>query len=390
MVLPKRQSPNPQKSLCQWCPFSGESLFPQTRSEAKRGRRHTFLVRQIPQSHALHCPRKCRDNAACRMPQPSGVRVAPTTPRYSSTPRAHGLPRAAVPPPPHPVLLQTAPMALRLSADEWLLISDFAQSQALSHACTTTRGILRWRHMARGADFGSDANPGPTDDRSEGVWKRSKWLASLATLKSARRHRVAPLPSPQPLHIDGLQLLSRLSSEAALHTLTLRCSNMKPGSAQALAALKHAPSLWSLTLILPDNNIGDSGAQALAELKEAPALTTLTLDLEGNSIGDAGAQALATLKDAASLSALDLNLRRNRIRASGAEALAQLPSAPSLNSLILVHDSTARRPVRSHRPGRVQSHPPSPVPSPSLAPHTGPGFFPGVPHCPSPRTVLVH
>ena len=247
-----------------------------------------------------------------------------------------------------PPLHRQRAMALQLCADEWLLISDFLQSASLSQVCRTTWCLLQWRHVTCQANFSSA--------EEWAAAQKDGMMQPLANLKNVLCRRMNFKSSPQPLHIDGLQLLSRLSSEAALHTLTLRCSNMKPGSAQALAALKHAPSLWSLTLILPDNNIGDSGAQALAELKEAPALTTLTLDLEGNGIGDAGAQALATLKDAASLSTLKLNLRRNRIRASGAEALAQLPGAPSLQTLILASESAAPLPAPNHRASHRPSH----------------------------------
>ena len=254
-------------------------------------------------------------------------------------------------------------MAFQLCADEWLLISDFLQSASLSQVCHTTWCLLQWRHVTCQANFSSAEEWAAAQKTTA---KKNGMMQPLANLKNVLCRRMNFKSSPQPLHIDGLQLLSRLSSEAALHTLTLRCSNMKPGSAQALAALKHAPSLWSLTLILPDNNIGDSGAQALAELKEAPTLTTLTLDLEGNGIGDAGAQALATLKDAASLSTLKLNLRRNRIRASGAEALAQLPGAPSLQTLILASESAAPLPApdqrASHRPSHRASYRPSHAP----------------------------
>ena len=60
----------------------------------------------------------------------------------------------------------------------------------------------------------------------------------------------------------------------------------------------------SLQLHDGGNSVGDSGAQALAALKDAPSLHTLSLDLRGNSVGDRGAQALAALKDAPSLMGL--------------------------------------------------------------------------------------
>jgi hypothetical protein len=76
-----------------------------------------------------------------------------------------------------------------------------------------------------------------------------------------------------------------------------------------------------LDLILDGDVTGirDAGAQALAGLKDAPKLTTLTLHLQGNKIGDIGAQALAGLKDAASLTTLTLLLGENQIGNIGAQ-----------------------------------------------------------------------
>ena len=54
--------------------------------------------------------------------------------------------------------------------------------------------------------------------------------------------------------------------------------------------------------------MGGSGARALAALKDAPSLHTLSLGLGQNSMGESGEQALAVLKDAASLHTLVLTL----------------------------------------------------------------------------------
>ena len=56
--------------------------------------------------------------------------------------------------------------------------------------------------------------------------------------------------------------------------------------------------------------MGESGAQALAALKDAPSLNTLSLVLSGNSMGDSGAQALAALKDGPSVNTLSVRARR--------------------------------------------------------------------------------
>ena len=60
---------------------------------------------------------------------------------------------------------------------------------------------------------------------------------------------------------------------------------MANSGVQAVAALKEAPSLHTLTLHLGSNSIGDGGAQALAALKEAPSLHTLGL-YQYNVVGD--------------------------------------------------------------------------------------------------------
>ena len=76
---------------------------------------------------------------------------------------------------------------------------------------------------------------------------------------------------------------------------------MGDSGAQALAGLKNAAALHTLTLNLWHNNVGDSGAEALAGLKNVAALHTLTLNLAHNDVGDSGVQALVGLKNAAAL-----------------------------------------------------------------------------------------
>ena len=132
----------------------------------------------------------------------------------------------------------------------------------------------------------------------------------------------------------GAQALAELRS---LHTLILNLAETGMGDegAQALAQLKNAPSMYTLILRLCKNGIGDSGAQALAELKDAPLLNTLRLDLVHNRFGDTGAQAIAQLKDASLLHTLSLSLAGNGITDEGAKALVQLKDAPSLHTLCL-------------------------------------------------------
>ena len=100
---------------------------------------------------------------------------------------------------------------------------------------------------------------------------------------------------------------------------------MGESGAQALAALKDAPSLHTLSLDLHGNSVGESGAQALAALKDAPSLHTLSLDLRGNSVGDSGAQALAALKDAASLHTCSVTI----VRTSSVVGFSDVSNSPS-------------------------------------------------------------
>ena len=61
--------------------------------------------------------------------------------------------------------------------------------------------------------------------------------------------------------------------------------------------------------------MGESGAQALAALKDAASMHSLSLNLHGNSVGESGAQALAALKDAPSLGRWKIGLRPGGVTA---------------------------------------------------------------------------
>ena len=135
-------------------------------------------------------------------------------------------------------------MALLLSVDEWVLISDFLQAAALSRTCLRTWTILHSRHQS---------------------WKTNP-------------HDIA-------------QMTMGVAAEMSMRSLTVQCTDFQAEGAQALAALHQAPSLTALHLNLMSNSVGDDGAQALAALKATPALTDLTLRLRYNDIGPAGAGA---------------------------------------------------------------------------------------------------
>ena len=144
-------------------------------------------------------------------------------------------------------------------------------------------------------------------------------------------------------HDSGVQAIAALKEAPLLHTLSLNleANGVGQGRAQVLAALKEAPSLGTLTLDLRDNSLEASDANALASLKEASSLRILTLNMEANVFGEEGAQALAALKDAAALQVLSPNLEANSVGERGPEALAALKAAPFLQTLTLVLGGTA-------------------------------------------------
>jgi|EP00670_Eutreptiella_braarudii_P005763 hypothetical protein len=121
-------------------------------------------------------------------------------------------------------------MAYQLPADVLISISDFLQSDQLSRVCQRTRDVLQRRHV----------------------------LCSFETG-------------------NVQQKVSELTTEPTLHTLTAQCVDLGNGDVKALAALKHAPSLRSITLHVNANQVGHDVVEMLAELKAAPALTSLTL-----------------------------------------------------------------------------------------------------------------
>ena len=75
--------------------------------------------------------------------------------------------------------------------------------------------------------------------------------------------------------------------------------------------------------------------QALASLKTAPHLTSLTVDLDGNHLQDAGAHALAGLRHSTSLTELSLNFEQNGVGPSGLRVIALLLDVPALRALSL-------------------------------------------------------
>ena len=139
-----------------------------------------------------------------------------------------------------------------------------------------------------------------------------------------------------PKERDFLAMMTDLRMQA-VRTAALDFIDNYVGSsgAEALAGLKDAGILHTLTLNLARNNVGDRGVEALADLKNAGALHTLTLDLGGNDMGDRGAEALAELKNAAALRTLTLDLSLNNVGDSGAQALARLKNAAALHTLTL-------------------------------------------------------
>ena len=261
-------------------------------------------------------------------------------------------------------------MAMRLSADEWLNVADFAQEAALSHICHATWSVLQGRHLVWNASTssilpvmdqltGDDAVhtlnitfQGLKDDdvRALGALKSLPSLRALTLVLDGNaigNQGCENLPlkwssSLTTLTLDlsfcligdsGVQWLAGLSTAPALTSVTLHLpfNLVRDAGAKTLVALKDAPALKALAIGLEANEVGDSGAEALAALKDAPCLTTLTLDLEANRVGDAGSQALVALKDACSLTALNLNLACNLMTEDCGRALERaLVGTPSL------------------------------------------------------------
>ena len=115
----------------------------------------------------------------------------------------------------------------------------------------------------------------------------SQWCASPCRAEGCCLHPLTLGPRGN-VGYTGAQALAGLKDASALHTLTLefQCTYVGPSGAQALAGLKDATALHTLTLDLGFNNVGNNSAQALAGLKDAAALHTLTLGLRGNNVGD--------------------------------------------------------------------------------------------------------
>ena len=234
-------------------------------------------------------------------------------------------------------LSSSSAMLLLLAPDLLELVADFLQSDLISSVCSTLRGLLGRRHMRVACDAHQVAN------------NVAQHVRRLLTL------RVKVLHNPTAVPWMGLPA-NALRDAPCLHTLVLTHnlfgSPMGDGGARALAALRYAPALRTLTLALPSNDLTGAGAQALAALRDAPALHSLCIDLHMNCIGDTGAQALATLRDCPTLHALTLDLRHNGISDSGARALTALSHAPALHSLdVCLCSAAPERNLRHIRPG---------------------------------------
>ena len=181
---------------------------------------------------------------------------------------------------------------LHLSCDLLGVVADYMQTAALSHVCSRTWQALRWRHLLI-SNY--------TDDVAELCLRLTVDEACLHTLNvrldAPALHWLGysvSKPRPSTAGPGGAQALACLKDARALHTLSLHLmwNNIGANGARSLAALAAAPVLHSLHLSLWHNSLGNAGAEALAGLRAAPALHTLTLDLGDNCIGDGGATPL--------------------------------------------------------------------------------------------------
>ena len=208
-------------------------------------------------------------------------------------------------------------IVLPLPLEVWDVIADLVHSDVLSQVCQKLRELIGTHRYVKLRCTGENVQ---------------RVLGLIGNVRSLQLDHGA-----NSVGDSGAQALAALKDAPSLHTLCLDLGQNSVGEsgAQALVALTDAASLHSLCLNLWWNSVGESGAQALAALKDAASLHTLSLDLCGNSVGESGAQALAALKDAPSLHTLSLSLGQNSVGDSGAQGLAALKDAASLHSLCL-------------------------------------------------------
>ena len=241
-------------------------------------------------------------------------------------------------------VLHRCKMFLRLSDDELQYISDYVQTATMSRVCLRFWGLLHGRHVScnvTGHTIPETMAKIKGTDVYSAVIRCTEMnddsVQALAELKETDvRSLTLSLPTSKVGDM-GAQALAALRAAPRLTTLTLDlCGHeLEYSSTQALAALRHASTLESLTINLNSKLPRYCGAHILAAFSEAPSLEALRLSLDGNQIGDSGALALASLKDASNLKQLDLGLQSNQLGDSGARALATLGDAPSLTALNL-------------------------------------------------------
>lgn len=191
---------------------------------------------------------------------------------------------------------------LRLPDDVLLLLVDFVQSPTASRVCVRLRDLLRFRYVQMRV-------PASEFDQA---------MAHLA----GDIHRSLSLSvwcSQKRLGFDSLAMGDSLRVLATAKwlqrcSLQLYCCNACDKGAVEIAKLRCMPLLHTLTLNLGANCLSDVGVEALALLRHAPSLRHLDLDLSNNlRIQARGAGALATLKSSATLVSLRLNLCNNHV-----------------------------------------------------------------------------
>ena len=170
-----------------------------------------------------------------------------------------------------------------------------------------------WARIAVQAQAGPQAQHSPRHSTARGIaWPGTPHSPRHGTAPGRTRHQAEHGTAPgtaQPRQCDHLrrhQSLRVLVFEAfllllhQLHPLQMTAAAVlqKIAPAKRQSDLRTGTPLnpWSGPRACPCKH--PSGAQALAALREAPLLHTLTLALWCNSLGASGAQALAALKEA--------------------------------------------------------------------------------------------
>jgi len=205
---------------------------------------------------------------------------------------------------------------MKLPPDLWIVVQDFAWSNALGHTCQNLYHLVAHRFCS----FKVQANLLP---RVVSTLVRAPALQALSLRVTGGT-----------VGLSGCERLARLRG-APIQRLNLRLpdSGIRDDGVMVLLPLLQNQSLTSLTLDFSENPIGRGGA-ALAAVSELSSLTDLHLHLRGHALGPEGFSAL-TQAFPSTLHHLTLGLECNVLGPSAADGIAGLARCTSLRSLRL-------------------------------------------------------